>query len=86
MRDVAEFALLPPANTTRLIDRMTASNLVHRRSDPLDRRRILVFLAPRGRKRLETLAPLVEKSYAELSPSVADAGAKTLTQVRELLN
>jgi DNA-binding MarR family transcriptional regulator len=85
MRDVSEFALLPAANTTRLIDRMTAANLVHRRTDPDDRRRILVFLAPRGRKRMETLAPLVEQSYAELSPSVADELAKTLTQVCALL-
>lgn len=44
------------------------------------------ILTVRGRKRLETLAPLVEKSYAGLSPSVADEQAKTLTQVRELLN
>jgi DNA-binding MarR family transcriptional regulator len=86
MRDVSEFALLPAANTTRLIDRMTAAKLVHRRTDPDDRRRILVFLAPRGRKRLEAVAPLVEKSYADLSPVLADELARTLSQVRELLN
>lgn len=81
MRDVSDFSLLPAANTTRLIDRMTSANLVHRRVDPDDRRRVLVFLTPRGRKRFEVLAPIVEDGYSDLSPGEAVDLEKMLTHV-----
>ncbi len=85
MREVADFTLLPAANTTRLIDRMTSTNLVHRRADPDDRRRILVFLARRGRKRFDTLSPFVERCYADLSPRGGDDLDRMLSQVLRLL-
>jgi DNA-binding MarR family transcriptional regulator len=50
MSELAEVALLPPASLTRLIDGMVADNLVHRKADPRDRRRVLVHVTPRGSK------------------------------------
>ena len=85
MREISDFTLLPAANTTRLIDRMTSANLVHRRADADDRRRILVFLTRRGRKRFDLLSPAVEQGYAELAPSDADDLEKMLAQVLNLL-
>lgn len=85
MREVSDFSLLPAANTTRLIDRMTSANLVHRRVDPADRRRVLVFLTPRGRRRFDVLAPIVEDGYADLSPGEATDLEKVLAQVLALL-
>ncbi|MFJ6988447.1 MULTISPECIES: MarR family winged helix-turn-helix transcriptional regulator [unclassified Streptomyces] len=49
MTAIAEAAFLPPPTLTKLVDHLVDQNLVHRRVDPLDRRRILVHLTPRGR-------------------------------------
>ena len=48
MSELAEFTQLPPASLTRLIDGMVADNLVHRKADPRDRRRVLVHSTRRG--------------------------------------
>jgi DNA-binding MarR family transcriptional regulator len=48
MTAIAEAAFLPPPTLTKLVDHLVDRNLVHRRVDPLDRRRILVHLTPRG--------------------------------------
>ncbi|AVH60504.1 MULTISPECIES: MarR family winged helix-turn-helix transcriptional regulator [Streptomyces] len=48
MTAIAEAAFLPPATLTKLVDHLVDQNLVHRRVDPLDRRRILAHLTPRG--------------------------------------
>ena len=81
MRQVSDFSLLSAASTTRLIDRMTSANLVHRRVDPDDRRRVLVFLTPRGRKRFDVLTPIVEDGYADLFPGEVHGLEKMLAQV-----
>ena len=49
MTELAEVTQLPPGSLTRLIDGMVADNLVHRKADPGDRRRVLVHLTQRGR-------------------------------------
>jgi len=49
MSEIAEFALLPSPSNTRLIDRMVADNLVYRKADMRDRRRVLVHVTARGR-------------------------------------
>ncbi|MEU3086026.1 MarR family winged helix-turn-helix transcriptional regulator [Streptomyces massasporeus] len=46
MTGLAEAAFLPPPTLTKLVDQ----NLVHRRVDPFDRRRILAHLTPRGQE------------------------------------
>lgn len=48
MSQIAEFSMLPAPTLTKVIDRMVAANLVYRRGDARDRRRVLVHLAPRG--------------------------------------
>ena len=48
MTAVAEAVFLPPATLTKLVDHLVDQNFVHRRIDPLDRRRILAHLTPRG--------------------------------------
>ncbi|MFE9767644.1 MarR family winged helix-turn-helix transcriptional regulator [Streptomyces sp. NPDC005808] len=48
MTAIAEAAFLPPPTLTKLVDQLVDQNLVHRRVDPLDRRRILAYLTPRG--------------------------------------
>jgi DNA-binding MarR family transcriptional regulator len=79
MSEIAEFTLMPPPSTTKLIDRLVSANLVYRRVDPTDRRRVLVFLAARGRAAYRRLRPVVEESLA----GVDDTPLRDL--VRELL-
>ena len=79
MSEIAEFALLPPPSTTKLIDRLVSANLVYRRVDSTDRRRVLVFLAARGRAVHRRLRPVVDESIADLG----DEPLRDL--VRELL-
>ena len=66
MSEIAEFTLMPPPSTTKLIDRLVSTNLVYRRVDPTDRRRVLVFLAARGRAAHRRLRPAVEEVIAGL--------------------
>src|SRR5918995_1117174 len=62
MRGGAEFALMPAPSATKLIDRRVSGNLVYRRVDAHDRRRVLVFLSARGRAAHRRLRPVVEAS------------------------
>ncbi|MEU2749902.1 MarR family transcriptional regulator [Streptomyces collinus] len=50
MTGLAEAAFLPPPTLTKLVDQLVDQNLVHRRVDPFDRRRILAHLTPRGQE------------------------------------
>ena len=70
MSEIAEFALTPAPTMTKLIDRMVANNLVYRRVDPADRRRVLVFLSARGRTAHRRLRPVVEASIDCLDDDV----------------
>lgn len=67
MTDVADLTLLPAATTTRLIDDMVSDNLVYRKTDDTDRRRVLIYLSSRGWERYERLRPAAAEEQAALS-------------------
>ncbi|BBH66702.1 hypothetical protein ACTI_33870 [Actinoplanes sp. OR16] len=50
MTELSDLAFLPPGSLTRLVDQLVEDNLVYRRGDDVDRRRIRVHLAARGRR------------------------------------
>ena len=50
MNVVAEHAMMLAPKLSKLVDRMVSANLVLRRPDELDRRRVLVAASPRGRQ------------------------------------
>lgn len=50
MNVVAEHALMLAPKCSKLVDRMVSASLVLRRPDDLDRRRVLIFASPRGRR------------------------------------
>ncbi|GIF37515.1 MarR family winged helix-turn-helix transcriptional regulator [Actinoplanes xinjiangensis] len=50
MTELSESSFLPPGSLTRLIDNLVEENLVYRRGDDVDRRRIRVHLSARGRR------------------------------------
>ncbi|GLY01636.1 MULTISPECIES: MarR family transcriptional regulator [Actinoplanes] len=66
MTGLSERVSLPPGSLTRLIDQMVEDNLVYRRGDDVDRRRIRVHLAARGRRLHDSVDRKVRASIAEL--------------------
>jgi DNA-binding MarR family transcriptional regulator len=71
MSELADYALLLAPTLTKLVDRLVSDNLVFRRADVADRRRVRAYLTPRGQERHRRLGRLVAASEAELP----DAGA-----------
>jgi DNA-binding MarR family transcriptional regulator len=49
MGDLAAAVLMPHPTLTKAVDRLIESALVYRRQDEVDRRRVAVYLADRGR-------------------------------------
>jgi DNA-binding MarR family transcriptional regulator len=66
MTEIAEHAFLPPATLTKLVDHLVDENLVYRRVDEIDRRRIRAYLTPRGRRLHQRVSERVVASEAAL--------------------
>jgi DNA-binding MarR family transcriptional regulator len=82
MTELAEFTQLPPASLTRLVDGLVDDNLVYRKADLRDRRRVIVHITPRGRT-LQTR--LSEAITAERDAIFGDIGERQLGQLLEAL-
>ncbi|MCF7553419.1 MarR family winged helix-turn-helix transcriptional regulator [Pseudonocardia sp. WMMC193] len=76
MADVALGALIPAPTLTRVVDRLVNGGLLHRRVDPLDRRRVLLFLSHRGRPVLRQVQLAEEELQQRIEArlGVADLG------------
>ncbi|MGI5175859.1 MarR family winged helix-turn-helix transcriptional regulator [Dactylosporangium sp. CA-152071] len=72
MTEIAEHAFLPPATLTKLLDHLVEENLVYRRIDEIDRRRIRAHLTPRGRRLHQRVSQRVEASMAALPAADGD--------------
>ncbi|QFQ95242.1 MarR family transcriptional regulator [Streptomyces phaeolivaceus] len=77
MTALAEHAFLPAPSLTKLIDQLVDQNLVFRRVDPADRRRVLAHLTPRGLERWQRLAREVRADWTGLEP-LGDEDGKRL--------
>lgn len=62
MTELAEAAFLPPGSLTRLVDHLVDTNLLYRRVDAADRRRIRAYLTPRGQRLHQRVAAAVRAS------------------------
>lgn len=82
MTELAEHTQLPAASLTRLVDGMVADNLVHRKADERDRRRVLVHLTRRGEALRERLS---ERIAAEQQAIFGAAGEAELARLLEAL-
>lgn len=56
MAEIADEVVIPPPTLTRAVDKLIADGLVHRLSDPADRRRVLARLTRRGERLHEEVA------------------------------
>ncbi|MFG2127071.1 MarR family winged helix-turn-helix transcriptional regulator [Streptomyces sp. NPDC048751] len=75
MTEIADHALMPAPSLTKLVDRMVADNLVYRRADPGDRRRVLLYLSARGRILHDRAAHRVHAEQASLLAAIDDQGS-----------
>ncbi|MEV1022995.1 MarR family transcriptional regulator [Streptomyces sp. NPDC050264] len=78
MTALADHAFLPAPSLTKLIDQLVDLNLVYRRVDPADRRRVLAHLTPRGMQRWQRLCRAVRADWAEWEPLLPEDGAERL--------
>lgn len=83
MSEIADHALMPAPTLTKVVDRMVASNLVYRRPDPDDRRRVLLHLTARGRILHQRAAHRVHSDQTRLLDAIGDQGK--LAQLLPLL-
>lgn len=75
MNVVGDHALLLAPKLSKLVDRMVSANLVLRRADTQDRRRVLLLAAPRGRQALtgwNAVSAEVQDQFREILGSDAD--------------
>lgn len=86
MGEIAQSLSLPRATATRVIDVLVAQMLVFRRSDPVDRRRVLVHLTAGGEESLgRSVAALREHTGPALETLDADERARLGRLVEQLL-
>ncbi|NGO06697.1 winged helix-turn-helix transcriptional regulator [Streptomyces sp. HC44] len=72
MTEIAEFALLSAPTLTKVVDRMVSFNLVLRRVDDTDRRRVLVFASERGNEALKRWTAAVEHEQESIVTALGD--------------
>jgi MarR family transcriptional regulator, organic hydroperoxide resistance regulator len=62
MSEIARSVLMPAPSLTKLVNQMASRQLVYRRADQADRRRVLIFLSARGRAAHHRLRQTVDAS------------------------
>ncbi|MCX4856171.1 MarR family transcriptional regulator [Streptomyces canus] len=85
MTALADHAFLPAPTLTKLVDQLVDQNLVFRRVDPADRRRILAHLTPRGVQHWQLLAREVRSDWAKLEPLLAGEDGSRLETLLDQL-
>lgn len=74
--ELADQLLLRPHSATELVNRLAALDLVERRADPADARRVWVRLTRTGNARLATLAGAHHAELQRLGPLLGDLLAR----------
>lgn len=81
MGELAEAVLVDSPTLTKIIDRMVSSALVYRAPEPKDRRKVLIFLANKGKTLHVRLAGLVEAPDNGLIGRLDNTEAEVLTSL-----
>lgn len=56
MSEISAAMSIPPPTLTRIVDKLVDGGLVVRRVDPMDRRRVLIYLSARGKAKVRKLS------------------------------
>jgi homoprotocatechuate degradation regulator HpaR len=81
--DLSERCCIHPASLSRILPKLEASGLVSRKSNAGDKRRVMVAIAPPGRRLFTSMAPDSEASYAAIARKL---GAKRLQDTYRVLD
>jgi DNA-binding MarR family transcriptional regulator len=81
MRDLASLVLVDPSSLTKIVDRMVTESLVYRAVAPNDRRRILIFLAPKGKALKNKLRGVLGEQQRNLVGRLELPNAKQLDRI-----
>jgi DNA-binding MarR family transcriptional regulator len=82
MGELAELVLMNHPALTKTIDRMVSSGFVHRRADPADSRRVLVYITDHGLGLVARLRERVDHHHDTITEAV---GSKKTEQLKKLL-
>lgn len=85
MGEIASHTAMPAPTATRVVDRLVAAQLAFRRTDPIDRRRVLVHLATHGREVVERVCGRVERRAGEAIGAAPSPERAQLAQLLETL-
>ncbi|MGW0394067.1 MarR family winged helix-turn-helix transcriptional regulator [Streptomyces sp. NPDC003042] len=77
--EIARLTGLTSGSATRLVDRLVKAGIVERQSDPHDRRRSLVALAPSARERLNTAWDTPGRAFGAVLDRYSDAELAVIT-------
>ena len=86
MSELGEQALLPPPSVTKVVDRLVAANLVYRRPDEIDRRRVLAYLSERGATAARRATAPAAEVDRDLTALLGDDDTVRLTALLGLLS
>ena len=85
MGEIASHTALPAPTATRVVDRLVASGMAFRNTDPVDRRRVLVHLAAGGREVVERVCRRVERGAGDVIGGSHTAERAQLADLLEAL-
>jgi DNA-binding MarR family transcriptional regulator len=86
MRGLASQALVDPTTLTKMIDKMVTEALVYRAPDPEDRRKVLIYLAPKGKALYRRLSGILDDQQRVLVRKLNGPKAGELKRLlRELM-
>lgn len=81
MGDLAELVLMNPPTLTKLVDRMVADGLVHRRIATADHRKINLDITALGRKRIDQVREQAQLEEEEISIRIGQERADLLRSI-----
>jgi len=84
--ELAETLRVERASVTGLVDGIEREGLARRVASEEDRRSVTVLLTPKGRRFIDSLAPLRLRKVAELMCCLSAAEQKTLVKLLDRLN
>lgn len=82
---LARIALVEQSRLTRIIMQMDKRGLVHRKSDPMDGRRVRVYLSDEGRALVNQLVPEARRHEAQLLATLKGGNGQDLKQALQSL-
>jgi DNA-binding MarR family transcriptional regulator len=85
MGDLASIVLVEGPTLTKIVDRMVTNSLVYRSPDVKDRRRILIFMTPRGKATHERIQRIAADQQSRLQERLQGQQYEQLKNLLESL-